>query len=127
MLTHPCDVSTNRLIKKFFNVETALIKAAKLLKFDKKWFLQIRNCELVAVKLARAFILRPYYYPKHLSPAYTTSLLMSHNYQSKKKRILRNKGLIIMQQLLGDLVLFLLLYNTYTFNVLAVINYSRFK
>uniref|UniRef100_A0A1B0ALJ9 Uncharacterized protein n=1 Tax=Glossina palpalis gambiensis TaxID=67801 RepID=A0A1B0ALJ9_9MUSC len=100
----PCDVSTNLLTKKLFNVEAALIKAAKLLKFDKKWFLQIRNCELEAVKLARAFILRPYYYPKHLSPAYTTWLLMSHNYRSKEMRILRNKGLIIMQQLLGDLV-----------------------
>lgn len=101
----PCDVSTNLFIKKFFNMEAALIKAAKLIKFEKKWFLQFRNCQLEAVKLARAFILRPYYYPKHLSSAYTTWLLMSHNYRSKEMRILRTQGLIIMQQLLGDLVL----------------------
>uniref|UniRef100_A0A1A9X3L2 OBP47-like domain-containing protein n=1 Tax=Glossina brevipalpis TaxID=37001 RepID=A0A1A9X3L2_9MUSC len=106
--TRPCDVSTSLIIKKFFNIEAALLKAEKLLKYKEKknwFFLQFRNCQFEAVKSARVFIMRPYYYPKHLSPAYTTWLLMSYNYKSKQLQILHTQGLIIIQQLLGTLVI----------------------
>ncbi|XP_023292011.2 uncharacterized protein LOC111675475 [Lucilia cuprina] len=99
----PCDVATNLMLNKFFDIEIALKKAWNLNHSTDKWFLQLRNCQFKAVKSARNFIKRPYYYPVHLEPYYSSWILMSHNYRNNQQQQIYLQGLIIVQQLWGDL------------------------
>lgn len=101
----PCDVSTNLIFNKFFDIEIALRKAWILNHTSDKWFLQLRNCRFKAVKSSRNFIKRPYYYPVHLEPYYSSWLIISHNYSHKNQQEIFLQGLIIVQQLWGSLYL----------------------
>lgn len=99
----PCDVSSNLMLNKFFDIDIALRKAWNLHHTSDKWFLQLRNCQFKAVKSARNFIKRPYYYPVHLEPYYSSWILMSHNYSHKQQQEIYVQGLIIVQQLWGSM------------------------
>ncbi|XP_054738520.1 uncharacterized protein LOC129244737 [Anastrepha obliqua] len=98
--SNPCDVSTNLMLKKLFNLELALQKIKSSTPTN-KWFLQLRNCERRAVKASRQFIRRPYYYPLHLEPFYSSWVLMSQNYASEQLRELYVQGLVFVQQMFG--------------------------
>ncbi|XP_067633331.1 uncharacterized protein [Eurosta solidaginis] len=98
----PCDISTNLMLKKMFNLELALEKIKNApADASSKWFLQFRNCQRRAVKASRHFVTRPYYYPLHLEPFYSSWVLMSQNYANEKFREIYLQGLIFVQQLYG--------------------------
>ncbi|XP_013104730.2 uncharacterized protein LOC106085178 [Stomoxys calcitrans] len=97
-----CDVSTNLIIRKFFEAQIVLRKAWKLLDTPDKWFIQLRNCQFAAVKSSRLFIKRPYYYPLHLEPFYSSWLIISNNYSHRQYQEILLQGLIIVQQLSGS-------------------------
>lgn len=103
--SNPCDVTTNLMLNKFFDIELALRKAWNLYGPSDKWFLQLRNCQFKAVKSSRNFIKRPYYYPTHLEPFYSSWLLMAHNYKQKLQQEIYLQGLVIVQQLWGAIEL----------------------
>ncbi|XP_036330434.1 uncharacterized protein LOC118742458 [Rhagoletis pomonella] len=98
--SNPCDVSTNLMLIKLFNLELALQKI-KSTTPSAKWFLHLRNCERRAVKASRRFVTRPYYYPLHLEPFYSSWVLMSQNYASEQLREIYLQGLVFVQQLYG--------------------------
>lgn len=102
--SNPCDVSTNLMLNKFFDTEIALRKAWNLQHSLDKWFLQLRNCQFEAVKSSRNFIKRPYFYPVHLEPYYSSWLIMSHNYNNNNyQQEIFLQGLIVVQQLWGSM------------------------
>ncbi|XP_037942078.1 uncharacterized protein LOC119683668 [Teleopsis dalmanni] len=95
----PCDIGTNLMLKKFFNLDVAIQKI-KSNNSMTKWFLQFRNCKFNAVKASRMFVTRPYYYPLHLEPFYSSWILISQDYVSANREIYL-QGLIFVQQLSG--------------------------
>ncbi|XP_039957511.1 uncharacterized protein LOC120772794 [Bactrocera tryoni] len=97
----PCDVSTNLMLKKLFNLELALEKIKHTTPTHNKWFLQLRNCQRRAVKASRRFVTRPYYYPLHLEPFYSSWALLSQNYAYAEFNEIYLHGLIFVQQLNG--------------------------
>ncbi|XP_061392563.1 uncharacterized protein LOC133328030 [Musca vetustissima] len=97
----PCDTSTNLIIKKFFNIDLVLRKAWQLLDSSEKWFVQMRNCQSSAVRASRLFITKPYYYPVHLEPYYSSWFIMSQNFGHRQYQKITLQGLIIVQQLSG--------------------------
>ncbi|XP_055918326.1 uncharacterized protein LOC129950409 [Eupeodes corollae] len=97
----PCNIETNLLMKHFFSIETALGKISESLPTD-EWFLQFRNCKFDAVKASRKFIKRPYYYPLHFEPFYSSWILMSNNYKAAGKELIL-QGLVFVQQLSGEI------------------------
>ncbi|XP_014095427.3 uncharacterized protein [Bactrocera oleae] len=99
--SEPCDVSTNLMLKKLFNLELALEKIKSTTPANNKWFLQLRNCQRAAVKASRRYVTRPYYYPLHLEPFYSSWLLLSQNYAKEKLNEIYLQGLIFVQQLSG--------------------------
>ncbi|XP_055858625.1 uncharacterized protein LOC129921029 [Episyrphus balteatus] len=101
LTSRPCNIETNLLMKKFFTIETALDKIAESSASD-EWFLQFRNCQFDAVKASRKFIRRPYYYPLHFEPFYSSWILMSNNYKGVEKELYL-QGLIFIQQLSGEI------------------------
>ncbi|XP_073847494.1 uncharacterized protein [Musca autumnalis] len=97
-----CDVSSNLIIKKFFNAELVLRKAWNLMdRPEEKWFIQLRTCQSSAVRASRLFIPKPYYYPIHLEPYYSSWLIMSQNFSHRQYQDVVVQGLIIVQQLSG--------------------------
>ncbi|XP_017054437.1 uncharacterized protein LOC108096970 [Drosophila ficusphila] len=100
--SEPCDVSSSLLLRKLFNLQAAVEK----IHFSGPWHLQLRNCQKKAVKSSRLFLERPYYYPFHLAPYYSSWLLAVHQ-QKRKQAEIYVRGLVIMQQLSGhfDVVL----------------------
>nr|XP_017008408.2 uncharacterized protein LOC108065062 [Drosophila takahashii] len=96
MSSEPCDVSTNLLLRKLFNLEAALEKIHS----TNNWHLQLRNCQKKAVKSSRLFLERPYYYPIHLAPYYSSWLLAVHQ-QKRKQSEIYVRGLVFVQQLGG--------------------------
>ncbi|XP_004533836.1 uncharacterized protein LOC101449655 [Ceratitis capitata] len=99
--SEPCDVATNLMLKKIFNLELALAKIKDTTAANSKWFLQLRNCQRHAVKASRRFVTRPYYYPLHLEPFYSSWVLMAQNYANEALREIYLQGLIFVQQLSG--------------------------
>ncbi|XP_050324833.1 uncharacterized protein LOC126756063 [Bactrocera neohumeralis] len=97
----PCDVATNLMLKKLFNLELALEKIKHTTPTHNKWFLQLRNCQRRAVKASRRFVTRPYYYPLHLEPFYSSWALLSQNYAYAEFNEIYLHGLIFVQQLNG--------------------------
>lgn len=97
----PCDVSTNLMLKKLFNLESALEKIKNTTPTNNKWFLQLRNCQRRVVKASRHFVTRPYYYPLHLEPFYSSWVLLSQNYANEQLREIYLYGLVFVQQLSG--------------------------
>ncbi|KAH8292591.1 hypothetical protein KR018_009703 [Drosophila ironensis] len=96
LASEPCDISSNLLLRKLFNLEAALDKIHS----SNSWHFQIRNCQRKAVKSSRLFLERPYYYPLHLAPYYSNWLLaVSQQRRSQAKIYVR--GLILIQQLSG--------------------------
>ncbi|KAH8297094.1 hypothetical protein KR044_004847 [Drosophila immigrans] len=100
--SQPCDVSSNLLLRHLFNIAWALekIQGFQAIASPMAWHLQFRNCETKSVKASRLYAPRPYYYPHHLEPFYSSWLLMAHN----TRRPLQNiyvRGLIFVQQLSG--------------------------
>lgn len=89
------------MLSKFFDIEIALRKAWNMYDSQDRWFLQLRNCQFRAVKSSRQFIKRPYYYPVHLEPYYSSWLIMGHNYRHRQQQEIYLQGLIILQQLWG--------------------------
>lgn len=94
--SEPCDIFTNLMLRKHFNLEIALDKIQNY----KKWFLQLRNCQSKAVKASRSFVNRPYYYPLNMEPFYSSWILAAHQ-KELKLRDIYVKGLIFIQQLSG--------------------------
>lgn len=101
--SQPCDVFTNLMLNSFFNMDAVFHKAQSWLSTKDRWFLQLRNCQVDAIKSARRLIQKPYYYPRYLAPSYSTWILLSHNFQNDDFRHIYLSGLIIIQQLLGYL------------------------
>ncbi|XP_065369974.1 uncharacterized protein LOC135962137 [Calliphora vicina] len=101
--SNPCDVSTNLMLNKRFDIEIALHKAWNFHHSSDKWFLQLRNCQFKAVKSSRNFIKRPYFYPVHLEPYYSSWLIISRNYSYKYQQEIFLQGLIVVQQLWGSM------------------------
>ncbi|KAH8401740.1 hypothetical protein KR009_007584 [Drosophila setifemur] len=102
LTTAPCDVSSNLLLRKLFTLEAALDR----IRSSNPWLLQLRNCQKKAVKSSRLFMERPYYYPLHLAPYYSSWLLAAH-LQKRSQEEIYVSGLIFIQQLSGhfDVVL----------------------
>ncbi|EDW02318.1 uncharacterized protein LOC6560082 [Drosophila grimshawi] len=96
LASEPCDVSSNLLLRQLFNLDAALQKIPT----TSAWHLQFRNCESKAVKASRLYSDRPYYYPRHLEPFYSSWLLMAHNVARHQTEIFV-RGLIFVQQLSG--------------------------
>ncbi|XP_060651427.1 uncharacterized protein LOC132788124 [Drosophila nasuta] len=98
----PCDVSTNLLLRHLFNIDAALEKISgyQATASSMAWHLQFRNCETKSVKASRVYAPRPYYYPRHLEPFYSSWLLMAHNTRRPLQEIYV-RGLIFVQQLSG--------------------------
>ncbi|KAH8321470.1 hypothetical protein KR074_005917 [Drosophila pseudoananassae] len=95
--SEPCDVSTNLLLKKLFNLEATF---DKIYSSGNPWHLQLRNCQKKAVKSSRLFLERPYYYPLHLAPYYSSWILAVHQ-QKRHQAEIYVRGLILFQQLSG--------------------------
>ncbi|KAH8253324.1 hypothetical protein KR032_004862 [Drosophila birchii] len=101
LASEPCDVSSNLLLRKLFNLEAALEKIHSWrVQTTNPWHLQLRNCQRKAVKTTRLFLERPYYYPFHLAPYYSSWLLAVHQ-QKRSETEIYVRGLILMQQLSG--------------------------
>ncbi|XP_037714435.1 uncharacterized protein LOC119550052 [Drosophila subpulchrella] len=97
----PCDVSSSLMLRKLFNLEAALGKIRSWQgQTSNTWHLQLRNCQKKAVKFSRLFLERPYYYPYHLAPYYSSWLLAVHQ-QRRKQAEIYVRGLVFMQQLSG--------------------------
>lgn len=99
--SEPCDVSSNLMLRKLFNLELALEK----IRISRQsslpaWHLQFRNCKQKSVKASRLYAGRPYFYPVHLEPFYSSWLLMAHN-QRRPLIEIYLRGLIFVQQLSG--------------------------
>ncbi|XP_017150220.1 uncharacterized protein LOC108160615 [Drosophila miranda] len=96
-----CDVSSNLLLRKLFSVDAALQKIRSLqAQPSTAWHLQLRNCQWRAVKASRLFLERPYFYPLHLEPYYSSWLLISHQ-QWRPQAEIDVRGLVFIQQLSG--------------------------
>jgi len=107
MSSDPCDVSSNLMLRKLFNLEAALGKIRSWQgQTSNTWHLQLRNCQKKAVKSSRLFLERPYYYPYHLAPYYSSWLLAVHQ-QKRKQAEIYVRGLVFMQQLSGHFELVL--------------------
>ncbi|XP_055375441.1 uncharacterized protein LOC129608139 [Condylostylus longicornis] len=102
--SNPCDVGTNLMQYKFFNLEEVLSYIDE--DMESSWFLQLRNCQFSAVKASRQFLKKPYYYAEHMEPFYSSWILMANNYAGLEKNI-KLYGLVILQQLQGDLLIVL--------------------
>ncbi|KAH8407550.1 hypothetical protein KR222_005276 [Zaprionus bogoriensis] len=98
----PCDVSSNLMLRKLFNLELALQKISDTQRSSSlaSWYLQFRNCVHKAVKASRLYAGRPYFYPVHLEPFYSSWLLMAHN-QRRPLAEIYVRGLVFVQQLSG--------------------------
>lgn len=96
LASEPCDVSSNLMLRQLFNLDAALQKIPA----TAAWHLQFRNCESSAVKASRLYAGKPYYYPLHLEPYYSSWLLMAHQQQRPLTEI-HVRGLIFVQQLSG--------------------------
>ncbi|XP_064547974.1 uncharacterized protein LOC135435034 [Drosophila montana] len=96
LASEPCDVSSNLMLRQLFNLDAALQKIPA----TGAWHLQFRNCESSAVKASRLYAGKPYYYPLHLEPYYSSWLLMAHQLQRPLTEI-HVRGLIFVQQLSG--------------------------
>ncbi|EDW73988.1 uncharacterized protein Dwil_GK21690 [Drosophila willistoni] len=97
--SEPCDVSSSLMLRQIFHLEAAIQKIRQGSALT-KWHLHFRNCQSRAVKTSRLLLPRPYYYPKHLEPYYSSWLLMSHR-QYRPQQEIYVKGLIFIQQLSG--------------------------
>ncbi|XP_034479912.1 uncharacterized protein LOC117785789 [Drosophila innubila] len=105
LASEPCDVSTNLLLRHLFNIDVALEKIrdsqeSSASSLSSSWHLQFRNCETRSVKASRLYADKPYYYPNHLEPYYSSWLLMAHNSRRPLDEIYV-RGLIFVQQLSG--------------------------
>eukprot|EP00099_Drosophila_melanogaster_P025594 NP_725221.1 uncharacterized protein Dmel_CG30053 [Drosophila melanogaster] len=101
LTSEPCDVSSNLLLRKLFNLEAALDKIHSWQgQTSNSWHLQLRNCQKKAVKSSRLFLDRPYYYPLHLAPYYSSWLLAVHQ-QKRNQADIYVRGLVLIQQLSG--------------------------
>lgn len=102
--SEPCDVSSNLLLRHLFNLDVALEKIrdiqASTSAPSSAWHLQFRNCETRSVKASRLYAAKPYYYPNHLEPYYSSWLLMANNMRRPQEEIYL-RGLIFVQQLSG--------------------------
>ncbi|XP_017125700.1 uncharacterized protein LOC108145028 [Drosophila elegans] len=99
--SEPCDVSSNLLLRQLFNLEAALDKIHSWQgQSSNSWHLQLRNCQKKAVKASRLFLERPYYYPLHLAPYYSSWLLAVHQ-QKREQTEIYVRGLVLVQQLSG--------------------------
>ncbi|XP_017027329.1 uncharacterized protein [Drosophila kikkawai] len=101
LTSEPCDVSSNLLLRKLFNLDAAMEKIHSWRKqTSNPWHIQLRNCQRKAVKTSRLFLERPYYYPFHLAPYYSSWLLAVHQ-QKRSQTEIYVRGLILFQQLSG--------------------------
>ncbi|BFG04566.1 uncharacterized protein DMAD_03507 [Drosophila madeirensis] len=105
--SEPCDVSSNLLLRKLFSMDAALQKIRSLqAQPSTRWHLQLRNCQRRAVKASRLYLKRPYFYPLHLEPYYSSWLLISYQ-QERPQTEIDVRGLIFVQQLSGHFELVL--------------------
>lgn len=95
-----CDLETNLAIKKFSTLENAIEK----MKTYPNYFLHWRNCNFRALKESRNFIEKPYFYPFHLEPYYSSWFIISKTFASSKN-YLNVEGLIFVNQLKGDIII----------------------
>lgn len=72
------DLNSNLMLKDLFHLSVALEKAWKLTESNQTWFLQLHFCQFEAVKESRILFQKPYYYPFHWEPFYSSWLLISH-------------------------------------------------
>lgn len=79
------NVRSNLMLKDLFHLGVAVEKAWKLTESNRTWFLQLHFCEYEPVKESRILIEKPYYYPFHWEPFYSSWILISHN-------VFRNQG-----------------------------------
>lgn len=101
LASESCDVSSNLMLRKLFNLELALQKIRDSSDASlPAWHLQFRNCQQKSVKASRLYADRPYFYPVHLEPFYSSWLLMAHN-QRRPLLEIYLRGLIFVQQLSG--------------------------
>lgn len=101
--TRPCNLETN-LIARNTNPED-ISNALHFLQEDDEinsYFVQFRNCQFEGLKASRAFMKKPYFYPQHLDPPYSSWVIMSANYESRKFKDLILDGLIIVSQMSGS-------------------------
>ncbi|XP_023179393.2 uncharacterized protein LOC111605208 [Drosophila hydei] len=96
LASEPCDVSSNLMLRRLFSLDAALQKIPTA----SAWHLQFRNCESKAVKASRLYADKPYYYPVHLEPYYSSWLLLVHQLRRPQTEIYV-RGLIFVQQLSG--------------------------
>lgn len=101
-ITNICNLETNLVIKKYASLENAFDK----MKADSNYFLHWRNCNFQALKESRKLIAKPYFYPFHLEPYYSSWFLISKTYYGSKKSLYL-EGLIFVNQLAGRLKLIL--------------------
>lgn len=93
-----CNLETNLVIKKYASLENAFYK----MESDANYFLHWRNCNFQALKESRKLIEKPYFYPFHLEPYYSSWFLISKTYYGSKKTLYL-EGLIFVNQLEGRL------------------------
>ncbi|KAL7736135.1 hypothetical protein ACLKA6_003686 [Drosophila palustris] len=101
--SEPCDLYSNLLLRHLFNIDVALEKIRDYQETPSTspaWHLHFRNCDKRSVKASRVYGAKPYYYPKHLEPYYSSWLLMAHHMRRPLKEIYVH-GLVFVQQLSG--------------------------
>ncbi|KAL5287891.1 hypothetical protein ACFFRR_008624 [Megaselia abdita] len=94
--TNICNLETNLVIRKYASLENAFGK----MRLSENHFLHWRNCNFKALKESRKLIEKPYFYPFHLEPYYSSWFLISKNYFGGRK-YLQLEGLIFVNQLEG--------------------------
>lgn len=93
-----CNLETNLVIKKYATLENAFDK----MQISSNYFLHWRNCNFAALKESRKLIEKPYFYPVHLEPYYSSWFLVSRTNHGFKKSLYL-EGLIFVNQLHGRL------------------------
>jgi hypothetical protein len=106
MRSQPCELQTSLMISQYGERKLKILfEIMQKTKWEDKYFLHFRNCEFDAVKETRLLTKRPYFYPAHLEPAYSSWILVSQNYENRKSKELNFKGLIIVLQLENTLLI----------------------
>lgn len=95
----PCDLKTSVI---YNSKSTNLQEIAKRTNNSASFYFHFRNCDSKSLKSSRLIDGRPEFFAAHLPPAYSSWVLMSRNYTSRRALSLNLDGLVFIRQLKGQ-------------------------
>lgn len=97
-----CNIQSNYFAKNTANLHELMASINNTDETD-GFFIHFRNCNFNSVKASRIFWKKPNYLLLHLSPFYSSWILISKNYQFKRAKYLDVQGMILVNQISGKL------------------------